>query len=347
MNWFKKNPLFSTTLLILFILIIGQVALLFMQYGKLTDSRQSLESLSTERDRLLQREPAPIPENAETIREELEAYENLLSSVKDLFADPESLSDFFGTFPADNSQALFDISTWRTETLGKFTQAGMISNPAEINLGFQRHASTVRREEPIEKIHRQRVIVDYLLGHLFEANPERLRRVSRQDPQRDQAEERTDTRFRRPAPTTGRTEGDFFEMPPLLTLRQANAIESEGFRISFTGQTSSLRRFLDSLQNSQLPLFVRNVEVRPLEGQRRARARIDETEELLQIISRFEEEGGPTGGGELDVSVLEELGTEERERLRPIIGTVINEFIVTVEFVTLTEDPNLEEISNF
>ncbi|MCH8474257.1 MAG: Amuc_1100 family pilus-like protein [Opitutales bacterium] len=347
MNWFKKNPLFCSTLLALVILIVAQIALVFVQYGKLTDSRQNLDDLVGERDRLLAREPAPVPGNAEIVEEEQDAYEELLDSLADFFAEGAQLEEFFGTPPSDSSQAFFDISTWRTQTVQKFGRSGMIRNPDEINLGFQRHASQVRREEPIEKIHQQRIIVDYLLDRLYEATPETLVRVSRQDPTRHEREEEVETtRFRRPTPSLDRTEGDFFEIPPAVTLRRPGIIESEGFRLVFTGQTDTLRSFLDDLQNSEYPLFIRNVRVEPTETRERSRVRGDETEQLVRILERFEGEDGPTGGGEIDVSVLEELGTEERERLRPIIGTVINRFTVTIEFVTLSESENSSEIPN-
>ncbi|MCC5790212.1 MAG: Amuc_1100 family pilus-like protein [Opitutales bacterium] len=347
MNWFKKNPLFCSTLLALAILIIAQIALLFVQYGKLTDSRQDLENLVSERDRLLSREPAPVPENAEIVEEELAAHEELLNSLVEFFADGALLEEFFGTPPSDSSQAFFDITTWRTQTLQKFARAGMIRNPDEINLGFQRHASQVRREEPIEKIHRQRIIVDYLLDRLYEASPETLVRVNRQDPTRhDQEEEAEDSRFRRPQTSVGRTDGDFFEIPPAITLRRPGIIKTEGVRLVFTGQTETLRNFLEDLQDSEYPIFIRNITVEPVETRQRSRVRGDETEQLVRILERFEEEGGPTGGGEIDVSVLEQLGSEERERLRPIIGTVINRFTVTIEFVTLSESGNSPEIPN-
>ena len=347
MNWFKKNPLFSTALLVLALIILAQIALIFLHRGNLADARQELQNVQSERERLLSREPTPTSENAANVEEELEAHREWLGSLKELFADPQVVEEFFGDAPTDSTQqAFFELDRWRNRTIQRFAAEGMLRRPDDVNLGFQQHSESVP-SNLIETVHRQRVIAEFLLNELFEANPESLVRVNRQNPDRfDVDEDETTTRFRRPQARGTREDGDFFDMPALLTLYRPGEISTEGFRIVFTGQTETLRNYLSALQESEYPIFIRNVDVQPVDTRDRSRARSDDTEELARQLGLDDDEDGPTGGGQIDVSVLEDLDAEERERLRPIIGNVVNRFAVTIEFVTLQDSDNSEDDPN-
>jgi hypothetical protein len=54
---------------------------------------------------------------------------------------------------------------------------------------------------------------------------------------------------------------DFFEMDRALSLREPGLIECEAFRMEFTGQTETLRRFLNGIGAGRLPVVVREVAV--------------------------------------------------------------------------------------
>jgi hypothetical protein len=89
------------------------------------------------------------------------------------------------------------------------------------------------------------------VGKLLESNPQALLAVRRERPG---AEAARDSRARA---------DDFFEWDRALTLRQPRLIESDAFRLEFSGQTGTLRGFLSSIAQNRLPFVVRCVDVEP------------------------------------------------------------------------------------
>ena len=347
MQWFKKNPIFCSVLLALGLLIILQIAFLISKQAELADARTNLENQVRERDRLYARQPSPVAENAAFVEEDKEAHLDTLTQLRDIYKVEGRVEELFASPPSTNTAAFFEISQWRVDTLRQFREVGMVRDGQdEINLGFRTHATEVSSDDPIERIHRQRKIIDYLIQSLYKAEPDSLIRVRRHDPKEvleEEAQEEDFTRFR-PQMRTGTREGDFFTINPRLTLRRPGLITTEPIEIVFTGQTDTLRTFLDELQTMKYPIFIRNIAAEPLVVRDR-RDRQAETERLQELITRFEEDEDE-GVGEIDLSILDELSEEELERLRPIIGRIIHRFTVTVEFVQLQESPALQEFSN-
>src|SRR5207245_42405 len=66
-----------------------------------------------------------------------------------------------------------------------------------------------------------------------------------------------------PVQGAGGAPADFFDPDPQLSVRQPGWIDSEAFRLEFTGPTPVLRDFLNTLATYRLPLIVSSVEVEP------------------------------------------------------------------------------------
>jgi hypothetical protein len=112
--------------------------------------------------------------------------------------------------------------------------------------------------------------VQYLVEALIEARPQSLLAVQRERPltaaQRMERNQLSTTGALPPAAPAARggQAEDFLELDPALSLRMPGRVDSDAFRLEFTGQTAALRTFLNTLAAFKLPVIVRSVEVEPV-----------------------------------------------------------------------------------
>lgn len=247
-----------------------------------------LEQKKQERDSLARQSPALSPENEAALAADVAQASRLLAELRpalqgkapSLFAPPP---------PAKSIDAFFDLADFIEKLRTKAGQAQVVLKPDE-RFGFAAHANEGPAAEQIVAVHHQRLAVQYLVETLLESRPLALLAVRRG----------------RPAGTGPREErsraDDYFEIDPPLSLRQAGQVETEAFRLEFTGQTAALRNFLNSLAAYRQPVVIRSVEVEPLTATPAA----------------------PAAAAGSSV---------------PLVRPSLSKFAVTVEFVHLTDTP--------
>lgn len=122
---------------------------------------------------------------------------------------------------------------------------------------------------------------------------------------------------------------DLFLIDPLISLGSSAYIDTMAFRITFTGRTDSLRRFLNRLALFELPLIVRSIDVRPVEEGQRASRRAARSE----MDSLFDLFGGGTAAEE----------EPQRSGREPVITENQSRFSVVLEFIEIDLDTDFLE----
>ena len=221
-----------------------------------------------ERDGLARQSPALSGENSQAIAEDLAAAGQVLTAFRAALAgrDARLLAE---PPPAKSIDVFFGLAAFVEKTRALAAHMQVVIPPDE-RFGFASHANQGPEGDLVPAVFRQRILVQYLVESLIESHPRALLSVQRERPLT--AAQRTARNqppqpgapFVPPAQATGGVPADFFVLDPQLSVRQPGRIDSEAFRLEFTGQTSALRSFLNTLATYRLPLIVRSVEVQPI-----------------------------------------------------------------------------------
>jgi len=158
--------------------------------------------------------------------------------------------------PADRTAAYFDLAAFVERNRARAHELGVVIN-ADERFGFADYAHAAPPVELMLVVFRQRIIVDQLVGALLETKPGKLIAV-----QRESRELKTNE--------LSGARSDYMVMPAGRSLRVAGLIKTTGFRLKFSGYTSTLRDFLNRLVALKLPVVVRAVEAEPLPNAKEA-----------------------------------------------------------------------------
>lgn len=209
----------------------------------------NLEQKKQERDWLGALSPAPTPENETAIAAALGAARENLRRLRDDLAGAEIVAD--EPLPARPVDSLFALTEFTEKMRRKAIKAQVALKPQE-SFGFASYAQEGPPVEAIPTVYRQQRTVQELLDAMLAVRPQALLAVNR---------ERPPTQEEGGGPA-GRA--DYFAPAPSLLVRRPGLLETDVFRLEFTGQTDVLRDFLAALANLSRPVLVRSVEVEPL-----------------------------------------------------------------------------------
>lgn len=231
-------------------LVAGEVWLLIRSRAEAAQALSAMKQKKQERDSLACQSPALSPENEAAITADLTAAERSLAEWR-LGLQGEEIVVPAARPPARSIDAFFELTDFIGQLHAKAREAQVGLRPDE-HFGFAVYANEGPAVEQIATIHRQRLAIQYLVEALLESRPLALLAVRRERPGADVERE---PRIRA---------DDFFELNRDLAVRHPGLIESEAFRLEFTGQTGALRLFLNHLSTGHQPVVVRSVEVAPL-----------------------------------------------------------------------------------
>lgn len=211
----------------------------------------NLEQKKQERDWLEKLTPAPTAENEAAIVTAVEEARETLRRLRDeAVGGAVTVNERAPVRPVDS---LFALTEFSEEMRRKATEARVALKPQE-SFGFASHVHEGPSIEAIPTVHRQQCTVRELLDLVFAVRPQALLAVSRERP------------FMQEEGGGAAGRADFFAPAPALLLRQPGLIETDAFRLEFTGQTDVLRDFLAALANLSRPVLVRSVEVESLKN---------------------------------------------------------------------------------
>jgi len=268
MNWFKRNPLLGALLVVLAVLLAAGGWMLNRERLRAIRALANLEQKKQERDWLARQSPALSEENTQAIARDLAAAGQVLAGLRAALPGRDA-GILAAPPPAKSIDVFFDLAAFVEKTRALATRMQVVIRPDE-RFGFASHANEGPEAELVPAVFRQRMLVQYLVESLIEAHPRSLLSVQRERPltatqraSRNQPPQ-PGAPVAAAAPATGGQTADFFELDPQLSVRVPGRIESEAFRLEFTGQTPALRTFLNTLASYKLPLIVRSVEVQPM-----------------------------------------------------------------------------------
>ncbi len=212
-------------------------------------SQRRLAGKQQEKAVLLGLSPVATGKTVRELDDEIRAARATLGRLQAEFAfAPEELPA--GSAPPRPVESYFSLQETGRKLTRLAAASGVRVGSGE-QFGFSSHAKAGPAAELLPTVRRQEVLTVELLGALFAAHPESLLQIRREDPG---------------AAVTGRVSegvGDFHTPAPGLLVRQPGLVESDAFRVEFTGTTSVLREFMRALAVAPRPALVRSVELEP------------------------------------------------------------------------------------
>lgn len=276
MNGFKGNFLLGSVLFLCGITLAAEGWLWREARQQAARALAGLERKKQERDWLARQTPGLSAANEQAIVQDLTQAAKVLAGLRAALQGRGTKTPP-GAPPAKPIDAYFDIAAFVETTRTLAARAQVMLKPDE-RFGFAAHANEGPATELVPAVYRQRLVAQFLVEALLESHPRALLSVQRERPltaaQRVQRNQPGPTGM--PAGTSpasaGRLAADYFEFDAGSSLRLPGRIESEAFRLEFTGQTPALRAFLNSLASGPMPAIVRRVEVERLTAEASATA---------------------------------------------------------------------------
>lgn len=164
--------------------------------------------------------------------------------------------------PEERTDLFFELARFVDQMRHRCGELGISLRESEY-FGFASYAEAGPEKEFVRSVARQRRAVETLLGELFHARPARFDGLRRERPFSQMPEEKGAAR-RPELPASQGREGspaDFFTLDSAMSLRRSGNVDTLAFRLSFAGETSVLRTFLNRLAGAEEPWWVRQVEV--------------------------------------------------------------------------------------
>jgi hypothetical protein len=258
----RNHPVFSGLILLALVVAAVEVWLILDADDKERDLVAQLDLRIAEIERLQRRQPAPNEVNLRNARDDFVQNALVLSSMlRSLNVAGADELEYFQGEPTKSTDAYFDIAQFVERMQQLAAESGVTLKPDE-RFGFSTYTNVGPEAAVIRPVYRQRRIAEYLLRALFAARPKALISVQREVPVETSTLDRA---VSRPAGAAANTPGggDFFVIDPQVSARTPDYVATMAFRLSFAGQTSALRGFVNALSAPEIPLVVRSVEVEP------------------------------------------------------------------------------------
>jgi hypothetical protein len=126
-----------------------------------------------------------------------------------------------------------------------------------------------------------------------------------------------------PTGTSGDKGEDFFTIDPRTSAKLEGFVNTEPFRITFTGTTDVLRAFLNELALFKLPVVVRSVEVESID-------KSGATPTSRPAVA-------PAPSSPFGLFGQDATAAAPVEVVKPLIEQIDSVFVVTVEFIQLVD----------
>ncbi|QYY36533.1 Amuc_1100 family pilus-like protein [Ruficoccus sp. ZRK36] len=341
MGFFKKYPIFGGFIAICLLLFIAGLVFIFLGFGGLGKARKSFTQAERSYRSALSLSPAPTAENAQQSEKNVQELAAALQAQIDATAGhapsivstdaPKTEADMLFQLEAFKEQFTKDAAD--VEPLGAADDTVGIQLPDDFNFSFSRflESGTPPPSKFIPAVFEQKEVLGYLLRKLYDSQPTGILSIQRetqveeieaQGGAQDNANRRRANRNNdRDTATTSKD--DEFQIGE-LSARVPGAVETLAFRFVFTGYTPSLRLFLKQLEEFELPLVVRSVEVQPYKASKGARTEPASTNNPFNVF----------GGGDSASETGEKPVTRE-----PVVEENLSQFTVVVEYIKVLVKP--------
>ena len=336
MSRLRRYPFFTAALTGCGFLALGGVWCVYDRYAAAKEAEAKLEQRKAELHALAALTPSPTPAIAAAIEADLHRVQRALAAIQSELIDRGSAGARMRTakIPATRTDAFFDLAAFVEKTRELARKHAVEIRPEVARFGFALYANEGPREDRLAVVFRQRWVAQYLLETLFEARPRALLAFQRERAltvAERAARDATvigDASTEQPPGTLaeGEPDGpDFFELDPRVSVRAAGYLNTTAFRVSFTGETSTLRTFLNRLASFELPVLVHEVEVAP--------ATMEEAERSGPEAAAAANE--PDANATSVVLTVDESPPKQRRAAAalPIVSKPLTTFTVTMEYI--------------
>jgi hypothetical protein len=314
MGVIKKNPLFSLIVGLGILLFIAGAVLAILQMGKSSKANKQVKSAQQQLESLIYSQPAPSDYNLEASGNNVDALRSDLEEIRDNLergANIDASSDGVSAV-ASIQQFISEFSAKTQNHENEKGESDPIITPANFAFGFERYIGQVTVPENkavIPLLDKQRQILSYLIDQLIESNPESILSI-----QRELVEVVvTDSSSSGPKQNS-------FSISSEVSAKVPNAIDTMAFSIKFSGYTQSLRLFLNSLSEFELPIVVRSVKVERI----KQKEGVQSAPRPRTIDDIF---GGPGAG---TTTVVESVPEQ-----KAVITENLSSFTVILEFIDI------------
>lgn len=255
---FKKNPVFCSFI----VLCLGAFAALgflaFSESGKQTKAAHRLKRATQQLNVAAAAEISSSEQNLEASKLNVQKLQRLLEIIRGDLRRGARL-----TTTDDGVR----VSTAINQYIAEFQRSAEahqddegepkpIAIPENFGFGFDEFINEVEVPDVAEEIiflDKQRQVLSYIMTKLVGSSPESIELVAREA---FSTESKTRNKKR-----------SIFTVDESITAAEAGAITTLGFKLVFTGDTNSLRRFLNDLNKFDLPIVVRQVAVERPSGE--------------------------------------------------------------------------------
>jgi len=266
---FKSHPVFYTSMLLAGALTAGQAWLLFSQSSLIRQERAQTEQKKQMLQGFASENPFPSRENLATVEAARAQVEKVREEIRGELRSTSEVAQKIASakVPATSTDAYFDLSYY-VERVRAAAEAASIRTALDTRFGFTDYAKTGPEAELIPAVFIQRQYAEYLMTALIASQPAEFIGLQRERPLSAEEKRLQEEALAagQASPSSGYSDsaGDFFTIDPGTSARVPGFVETQPFRITFTGYTSALRNFLNELASFKLPVVVRSVEVEAL-----------------------------------------------------------------------------------
>ncbi|MEO0794509.1 MAG: hypothetical protein AAFX93_05090 [Verrucomicrobiota bacterium] len=349
MKFFKQNPVFSAILSLFVVLFIAGLVFIFLLNGQVAKEQKDVKRAESNLRAALSLQPAPTDENIQAAEKNISELKqvlekqiaatagnkpNLLSSNPpatgtDLFFQLQSYRDEL-TQDAERTVPI-NVSDEELEVMEEFgTEVPGVEIPEGFAFGFSRYIDSGEppADSAVPVLFKQKEILTYALRKLLSTRPISIVSVDRSPLELPKPKSKDERQ---------QLNADEFNVGS-ESAAVKSAVETIPFRIVFTGYTENLRSFLKQIEEFEIPLVVRSVEVTPLED---------------SVVTADNSRGG-RGNSVDDLfggfgSATPESDAEPAAPAKdPIVAENESEFTVVIEYITVTvagKDSKKEDLS--
>jgi hypothetical protein len=339
----KKFPLFKVALGLVALVAVGEGWCIYERYDAARLAEKKLSNARGQLQVVADTVPAPSRETAVQIEADLAKAQQSLATMQLELRGRGPTGTRLAALkpPVARTDAFFDLATYVARSRAFAEKQGVTVAPAATHFGFSIYANEGPEPVLINAVFRQRLVAHYLIEALLTARPRALLSLQRERPlTAEERKTRTEAQAAAAAdPTTAASAAqpeksatlspDYFDLDPRLPAQASGFVEMSAFRLAFTGQTATLRAFLNQLASFELPVIVRAVEVEPASG-----------EDLVGVL----EEAPPVvmalpatapASIVLTAPPAKIAPPSKAPAIAPIVAKSLSKFTVTVEFVEL------------
>ena len=309
---FKKNPVFCIIIVVCVLAFLGLGFLAFSQSGKQKKALQQAKSAAMQLSAQGSAEISPTEENLEASEANVVELQKLLEIIRgDLRRGQRLTSTDDGVRVSTGiQQYINEFQRKAAASTGPEGEVKAIAIPEDFGFGFDEFIDDTVIPDVAEEViflDKQRQVLTYIMTKLMDSSPEAIEAVAREG-------------FGATG-EDGNNGKSIFAVDPAITAAEQGVIDTLGFQVVFTGDTNSLRTFLNDLNKFDLPIVVRSVEVERPSGEETTVAP-DAGDQLDAIFGIF---------GDTEASVEDKQAAADQLEKPVILGNT-SRFTVVLEY---------------